>query len=206
MPPSLQLISLLCINSFQLRVPDIDNSSKLFCIFVWARFGSINTLLCSPGEKETFIQSCLTRCLPLSSAPFFSICTNLFSWFLDCYCIIISLSSSVHAKTFQMILCSFWSSPLPSHLSNWNSVVNFLNYSIIFSESYTKRNLQIIMHTHRICVALFCPDPVLWWFLCIIIVLLLIIMIITLSHYDALQRNSDILFCNFFSFHLSIIC
>ena len=148
----------------------------------------------------------LNKMLATFQCSLFSICTNLFSWFLDCYCIIISLSSSVHAKAFQMILCSFWSSPLASHLSNWNSVVNFLNYSIIFSESYTKRNLQIIMHTHWICVALFCPDPVLWWFLCIIIVLLLIIMIITLSHYDALQRNSDILFCNFFSFHLSIIC
>ena len=70
MHPSLQFIRLLCINSFQLLVPDIDNFSKLFCIFVCACFGSINTLLCSPGGKETFIQSCLTRCLPLSSAPF----------------------------------------------------------------------------------------------------------------------------------------
>lgn len=130
----------------------------------------------------------------------FSICTHLFSWFLDCYCIIISLSSSVHAKAFQIILCSFWSSPLASHLSNWNSVVNFLNYSIIFSESYTKRNLQIIKHTHRNCVFLFCPDPVLWWFLCIIIVLLLIIMIIALSHYDSLQRVLTFFFAISFLF------
>lgn len=87
--PSLQFISLLCINSFQLLVPDIDNFSKLICIFVWACFGSINTLLCSPGGKETFIQSCLTRCLPLSNAPF----SQYVQIYLAGFLIIIVLSS-----------------------------------------------------------------------------------------------------------------
>lgn len=72
----------------------------------------------------------------------FSICTNLFSCFLIVTALLSLCLLQFTLKPFKWFFLHFEISPLASLLSNWNGVVNFLNYSISFLKATHTQKYQ----------------------------------------------------------------